>query len=149
MRRAGTLALAVGVPALCSLLAGLGIRSYVAASIPPLPATVTEAVLARADIRMIELIISGADPHTPVARRLEGIARDRPIPVTPLMLAVETDNDDLVFLLTSLEIPWSEDERHDAYCVAVIRSRFEDVLARPEFNPSTCQDRLDRIGDRP
>jgi hypothetical protein len=147
MRSSTIVLLAVGVPVLISTLTGVGIHAYLAASAPPVPRTVADAVMQGASVRMIELIRAGADPTLPVEMPLEGIAGDRPVQVTPLMLAVANRDVNFVRLLTSMNIPWSREQLDDAYCLAAVLTHvtLEPFLGAPSVDRARCPERMDRL----
>jgi hypothetical protein len=141
-----TVLLAIGIPVVISSLVGIGIHAYLAASAPPLPQTVAEAVTQRAGIRLVELIKKGADPKLPVDVSLTEVAGGRPIPLTPLMIAIARDERDFLRLLLSLGIPWSDEERADAYCLAIVlNSTHWPLLGAPTVERSTCPTRMERL----
>jgi hypothetical protein len=147
VRFAGSLLSAFAGPLLLSAVVGMGIHAYLRNAAPPPVQTVGEAVVRRAGIRMIELVGNGADPKLPIAAAFRDIASGQPVKLTPLALAAANGDRDFVQLLLLVEIPWTEDEKRDAYCagIATDRAWIEQLIPNPGLEPTACRTRLERL----
>ena len=147
MRFAAALLAAVAGPLLLSALVGTGIHAYLRKAAPPVPHTVGEAVARRQGVRLIELLGSGADPKLPIEGAFRDVAGGQPVKLTPLAFAVANGDRDFARLLLLLQIPWTENERRDAYCVgiAVKIAWIAQLIPDPGIEPAACRVRLERL----
>lgn len=122
------LAAAAAIPAVVSVLVGVGLHVYIRVGQPPVPQTVGEAVVRGSEMRLLQLIDAGADPKLPVRLKLPDLAGGRLLRLTPLAIAAVKGDDDSIRVLTRAG-EWSEEEKREASCLAAV-SRHESLARR-------------------